>query len=140
MQKREREERDRREIAANLAYLNSQNAANPLYDAEKEAINKQMIETKRMTPEYQLKEAEREATEKARLRDTEAYWTSDAGKRDKEILNSMDLYAAKTNAINPIINKNLEKFSNESPTFIDYFLLSICIAFIIYIFYNNRRI
>ena len=157
--KREKAERDRIEIATNLAYLNEKNAANPFYDterqalyekrmlelAEKEAREKEMREARQMTPEYQLKEAERQATEKARLRETEAYWASDAGKKDKEILYKMDLYAANTvNPITPIIKKQLEKFSNtqsnNSPAFIDYFLLSICIALLIYFFYNNRRI
>jgi len=159
--KKDKAERDRIEIAANLAYLNDKNAANPLYEAErqalyekrmlelaeKEAREKEMRDARRMTPDYQLKEAERQAREKERLRETEAYWASDAGKRDKEILYKMDLYAAQTNTIDPIttiINKKLEKFSNtqsiDSPTFIDYFLLLLCIALIIYFFYNNRKI
>jgi hypothetical protein len=123
--KKDKAERDRNEIATNLAYLNDKNAANPLYEAErqalyekrmlelaeKEAREKEMRDARRMTPDYQLKEAERQAREKERLRETEAYWASDAGKRDKEILYKMDLYAAQTNTIDPIttiINKKLE--------------------------------
>ena len=91
--KRDKAERDRIEIAANLAYLNDKNAANPLYDAEiKASYEKRMLELaekeakEKAMREAKLKQAEMQAREKARLRETVSYWTSDEGKRDKEIL------------------------------------------------------